>query len=125
MTVASLIDPEETTAFVDVSERVFFTPALVAAAGGRLGGAWKRGNKLFVPGATQQELDVAWAAHNGVAETDTALAQQELARSDKEFTRGIDDLADALIAKGVLVEDELPAGFKQKRAKRKTLRGRL
>jgi hypothetical protein len=55
--------------------------------------------------------------------TDGLIGNEELARSDLEFVRVLEDLLDVLMAKGVLMFTDLPAQAQAKVLERRALRG--
>ena len=59
------------------------------------------------------------------AEKEQKEIAQELASTDNEIIRGVEDLIDLLIAKNVIAENDLPQKLKEKLDNRKVLRSQI
>ena len=76
------------------------------------------------PQPTQEELEAAWSAtvQGKIAKEGI---KRELAGTDKDLPRALEDLIDLQIAKGQILLSELPQSIQNKINNKKTLRDQL
>lgn len=82
----------------------------------------------FSPEATEEEKEKAqkiFDEYDHDKATSEIAVKSELAKSDSALVRGVDDIFDALIAKGILKEDDFSSNLVAKMKARKEMRAKL
>ncbi|RJX18975.1 MAG: hypothetical protein C4575_09365 [Desulforudis sp.] len=118
------------TASINVAGRSYDTGYLAHRCGAEPGHPETRiaDGVLYIGGVTQDVLDQVWASYDpeaAVTWREQEKAKLDLAASDTGTVRVVEDLVDALVAKGVISLDDLPAVAAAKLSTRKALRDRL
>ena len=82
------------------------------------------GDLWVVPGVAQEDLVDAISRFDPAVAARVALEDKQAKEADRSVGETVSDMWDALVAKGLVADDDLPAGSRGRAKKRRKARGR-